>query len=190
MLIAEALGCDGPVLDEIAIGAALHDVGKLGIPEHVLHKREKLDAAEWELMKSHPRIGARIIDSFNHSRIVLESIFHHHERFDGTGYPARLAGEAIPLHARIVGVADALDAMTSGRTYQSTRTMAQALEELRANAGRQFCPRVVEATLSIPLERLQAIAPRAEPAPAAPPASQSNAPWSAPSPTRVAASSA
>jgi HD-GYP domain-containing protein (c-di-GMP phosphodiesterase class II) len=190
VLIAEAMGYRGPALDEIAIGAALHDVGKLGIPEQVLHKRGKLDAAEWELMKAHPKIGARIIDSFNHSRVVLEAIFHHHERFDGTGYPSRLAGEAIPLHARIVGVADALDAMTSGRAYQHNRTMAQALEELRANAGKQFCPRVVEATLSIPLERLQAIAPRVEPEPDAPPVSQPNSPWSTSSPSRVVASSA
>src|SRR6266542_835318 len=158
-LIAQSLGMTGRALEEVAIGAALHDVGKLGIPEHVLRKPAKLDDDEWAQVKEHPKVGARIIDSFNQSYAVLHAIQHHHEHWNGNGYPGRLAGEAIPLSARIVGVADALDAMTSARSYQRNRTVADALEELRRSAGRQFDPVVVDAIERIPLAHLQAIAP-------------------------------
>ena len=169
-LIAQSMGIAGRELEEIAIGAALHDVGKLGIPEHVLRKPSKLDDDEWEQIKSHPKVGARIIDSFNQSYQVLYAIQHHHEHWNGAGYPGKLAGEAIPLPARIVGVADALDAMTSARSYQRNRTVIDALEEIRRSAGHQFDPAVVEAILRIPIASLEAIAPPApavlrEPAP-------------------------
>ena len=167
-LIAQSMGIAGRDLEEIAIGAALHDVGKLGIPEHVLRKPSKLDDDEWEQIKSHPKVGARIIDSFNQSYQVLYAIQHHHEHWNGAGYPGKLAGEAIPLPARIVGVADALDAMTSARSYQRNRTVADALEEIRRSAGRQFDPAVVEAILRVPIASLEAIAPA--PPPAAEPA--------------------
>ena len=157
--IAQELEIGGKELEEIAIGAALHDVGKLGIPERVLGKPAKLDEEEWKLMQSHPKVGAHIIDSFNQSPVVLHMIFHHHEHWNGKGYPAGLAGEAIPFAARIVGVADALDAMTSARSYQRNRTVADALEELRRSAGRQFDPRIVDAVCRIPLDELEAIAP-------------------------------
>jgi len=183
--IAQELGIGGKELEEIAIGAALHDVGKLGIPERVLGKPAKLDEEEWKLMQSHPKVGAHIIDSFNQSSVVLHMIFHHHEHWNGKGYPAGLAGEAIPFAARIVGVADALDAMTSARSYQRNRTVADALEELRRSAGRQFDPRIVDAVCRIPLEELEAIAPgfpAAGPAPAPVPAP---APASVPMPALV-----
>lgn len=158
-LVAQAMGITGRDLEEIAIGAALHDVGKLSIPEHVLRKPSKLDDEEWQQMQAHPKVGARIIDSFNQSYAVLHAIHHHHEHFNGKGYPSGLAGAAIPLSARIVGVADALDAMTSQRAYQRNRTVADALEEVRASAGRQFDPVVVDAMMRIPLAQLEAIAP-------------------------------
>jgi putative nucleotidyltransferase with HDIG domain len=167
-LVAQAMGVAGRELEEIAIGAALHDVGKLGIPEHVLRKPAKLDDEEWQQMRSHPKVGARIIDSFNQSYAVLHAIHHHHEHFDGRGYPSGLAGEAIPLSARIVGVADALDAMTSQRAYQRNRTVADALEEIRRSAGRQFDPAVVDAITRVPLAQLEAIAPKPSGQPAAP----------------------
>jgi putative nucleotidyltransferase with HDIG domain len=160
VLIAEQLGLTGRALDDVAIGAALHDVGKIKIPDHVLCKPGKMDDAEWQLMKSHPKVGARIVDSFNQSPAVLHIIFHHHERYDGRGYPAGLEGEAIPLVARIAAVADALDAMTSGRIYQRNRSLLEALDELRANAGKQFDPKVVEAALSLPRDQLQAVVPK------------------------------
>ncbi|MBI3972778.1 MAG: HD-GYP domain-containing protein [Chloroflexi bacterium] len=158
LLLAQAMGIQGKTLDELTIGAALHDVGKLGIPEQVLSKPAKLDHAEWDVVRAHPKVGARIIDSFNRSTIVLHAIFHHHERFDGHGYPTGLAGEAIPLAARIVGVADALDAMTSGRAYQRNRSTAEALAELRRSAGTQFDPTVVAAALRVPAAQLDAAA--------------------------------
>ena len=158
-LIAQSLGMTGRDLEEIAVGAALHDVGKLGIPEHVLRKPAKLDDDEWAQVQEHPKVGARIIDSFNQSYAVLHAIQHHHEHWNGNGYPGRLVGEAIPLSARIVGVADALDAMTSARSYQRNRTVADALDELRRSAGRQFDPAVVDAIERIPLAQLEAIAP-------------------------------
>lgn len=179
VLIAEALGITGRELDDVAIGAALHDVGKLGIPEQVLGKPSKLEDSEWQLMKSHPKVGARIIDSFNQSQVVLDMIVFHHERWDGKGYPAALRGEDIPFHARIVGVADALDAMTSGRSYQRNRTVPDALEEVRLNAGKQFDPRVVEAILRVPLASLEAITPEI-PAPAAAMASPAAQTWPEP----------
>ncbi|HEU5317612.1 MAG TPA: HD-GYP domain-containing protein, partial [Chloroflexota bacterium] len=169
-LIALSLGMRGRDLEEIAIGAALHDVGKLGISEQVLRKPSKLDDDEWAQIKDHPRVGARIIDSFNQSYAVLHAIQHHHEHWNGNGYPGRLAGEAIPLSARIVCVADALDAMTSARSYQRNRSVADALEELRRSAGRQFDPAIVDAIVRVPLPQLEAIAPPAPaPVPAPPP---------------------
>jgi putative nucleotidyltransferase with HDIG domain len=179
--IAHQLGIGGRELEEIAIGAALHDVGKLGIPEHVLSKPAKLDDEEWAMMRSHPKVGARIIDSFNQSPAVLQMIFHHHEHWAGTGYPAGLAGEAIPLPARIVCVADALDAMTSARSYQRNRSVADALEELKRSAGRQFDPKIVEAVLRVPLAELEAIAPQLPEPPAPAPAAR---PLPAPAPAR------
>ena len=168
-LIAQSMGIVGRELEEIAIGAALHDVGKLGIPEHVLRKPSKLDDGEWEQIKSHPKVGARIIDSFNQSYQVLYAIQHHHEHWNGNGYPGRLAGEAIPLPARIVGVADALDAMTSARSYQRNRAIGDALEEIRRSAGKQFDPAVVDAILRVPIATLESIAPPAPtPVPTAP----------------------
>ena len=167
LLLGETLGVSGRELDEIGIGAALHDVGKLGVPEQILSKPAKLDDAEFSVVRAHPKVGARIIDSFNQSQAVVDIIFHHHERFDGGGYPAGLAGEVIPYQARIVGVADALDAMTSGRAYQRNRSVRDALEEIRRHAGRQFDPKIVQALLRMPIARLEAIAPAVpvEPAP-------------------------
>ncbi len=159
LLLAEMLGLSGRAMEEIAIGAALHDVGKLGVPEQLLSKPAKLDDAEWSVMRAHPKVGVRIIDSFNQSQAVADMIFHHHERFDGSGYPAGLQGESIPYQARIVGVADALDAMTSGRAYQRNRSVRDALEELRRNSGRQFDPAMVEAMLRVPVAKLEEIAP-------------------------------
>ena len=159
LALGEALGLTGRKLDEVSIGAALHDVGKLGVPEQILSKPGALDDAEWSVVRSHPKVGARIIDSFNQSEAVLHIIYHHHERYDGRGYPAQLKGEAIPFPARIVAVADALDAMTSSRSYQRNRTVREAVDEVRRNAGTQFDPKMVQALVKIPLAKLEAIAP-------------------------------
>jgi putative nucleotidyltransferase with HDIG domain len=143
--LAERLGYTGGDLDAIEIGALLHDIGKIGIPERVLNKPGPLDADEWELMKRHPVISDTILSEVELPATVREIARWSHERLDGKGYPDGLAGDEIPLPARIVLVADAWDALTSDRSYRRARTTLEALHELRSNAGTQFCPRVVEA---------------------------------------------
>jgi putative nucleotidyltransferase with HDIG domain len=143
--LAERLGYTGGELDAIEIGALLHDIGKVGIPERVLNKPGPLDDAEWELMKRHPVISETILAEVDLPETVRQIARWSHERLDGAGYPDGLAGDEIPLPARIVLVADAWDALTSDRSYRTARTTLEALHELRSNAGTQFCPRVVEA---------------------------------------------
>jgi putative nucleotidyltransferase with HDIG domain len=145
MALAKRLGFTGSDIAAIEIGALLHDVGKIGIPEHVLHKPTALDAEEWQMMKQHPIISDHILSEIDLPAIVREIARWSHERIDGMGYPDGLAGDEIPLAARIVFVADALDALTTDRPYRSARGTAAALTELRENAGTQFCRRVVDA---------------------------------------------
>lgn len=143
--LAMRLGYRGADLDAIQIGALLHDIGKIGVPERILHKEGPLDDNEWVVMRNHPVISEYILSEVDLSPIVLEIARNSHERFDGQGYPDGLQGEAIPLPARIVLVADAFDALTSDRPYRGSRPAPAALDELRAHTGTQFCPRVVEA---------------------------------------------
>jgi putative nucleotidyltransferase with HDIG domain len=143
--LAQRLGYDGADLDAIEIGALLHDIGKIGIPESILHKPGPLDAEEWKVMKQHPVISEYILSEVDLPKSVLEIARHSHERIDGAGYPDGLAGEAIPLPARIVLVADAFDALTSDRPYRPARSIHAALDEIRDHAGTQFCQSVVDA---------------------------------------------
>jgi cyclic di-GMP phosphodiesterase len=138
-------------------GFLLHDVGKIGISDHILLKQGPLDAEERELVHAHPVIGAQIL----HNVAMLQGsgidvVRHHHERWDGAGYPDRLAGEQIPLSARIFAVADTLDAMTSSRPYRAALGWPVAVEEIQAQSGRQFDPVVVQAFLA-EQERLRAV---------------------------------
>ena len=153
--VAGRLGFRGDDLDAIEIGALLHDVGKIGVPEHILSKPGPLDEPEWAIMKRHPVLSDFILAETDLHPFVREIARWSHERIDGAGYPDGLAGDAIPLPARIVLVADAFDALTSDRPYRPRRTVAAALEELRSNSGTQFCPRAVGA-----LERVQREEPR------------------------------
>jgi len=134
---------------EMAHGFLLHDVGKLAVPDAVLNKPGRLDDRELALMRGHAEAGARILDGVPELGRALDVVRHHHERWDGTGYPARLAGEAIPLWARIFAVADTLDAMTSERPYAARRSLDDALAEVEAQAGAQFDPRCVRALLEL-----------------------------------------
>ncbi len=138
--LTDRIGLDHRAAETIVYGALLHDVGKIGIPEAILAKPGPLDQDEWELMRRHPEIGERICGPLGDGVGCLPIIRHHHERWDGRGYPDRLAGEAIPLGARIVAVADAFDAMTHDRHYRAARSVAEALEEIDAGAGTQFDP--------------------------------------------------
>jgi putative nucleotidyltransferase with HDIG domain len=143
--LAKELGYSGAELDAIEIGALLHDIGKIGIPEAILRKPGPLDQEEWKVMKEHPVISDYILSEVDLPEIVRQIARSSHERIDGAGYPDGLMGEDIPLPARIVLVADAFDALTSDRPYRHGRHTLAALEELRTHAGTQFCPRVVAA---------------------------------------------
>ncbi len=151
--LAKKLGYSGTDLDAIEIGALLHDIGKIGIPESILHKPGPLSDEEWQVMRRHPLVSEHILAGIGLSPIVLEIARSSHERIDGKGYPDGMSGEGIPLPARIVLVADAFDAITSDRPYRSGRNVIDALGELHLNAGTQFCPRVVAALEALYVER-------------------------------------
>jgi diguanylate cyclase (GGDEF)-like protein/putative nucleotidyltransferase with HDIG domain len=145
LAIGRELGLSQAELDLLGHAALFHDIGKLAIPDAILLKPATLTDAEWSLMQRHADEGAHIIDRLGFLNDAVPAIRHHHERFDGTGYPDRLQGEEIPLGARIIHVADALDSMLTTRIYRAARPAAEALEELRRAAGTQFCPRCVSA---------------------------------------------
>jgi diguanylate cyclase (GGDEF)-like protein/putative nucleotidyltransferase with HDIG domain len=149
LAIGRELGLSQAELDLLGHAALFHDIGKLAIPDAILLKPASLTHDEWALMQRHADEGARIIDRLGFLQDAVPAIRHHHERFDGTGYPEGLTGEEIPLGARIIHVADALDSMLTTRIYRAARPADEALEELRRGAGSQFCPRCVSA-----LERL------------------------------------
>ena len=145
-LTARELDLPDDVVDRVRIGGMLHDVGKIGVPDSVLRKAGPLSADEWAEMRKHPEIAARILDSAT-IEDIREWVLAHHERPDGLGYPLGLAGEQIPLQAKILAVADAYEAMTSDRVYRAALTPAEARDELRRAAGTQFDQVVVEAFL-------------------------------------------
>ncbi len=143
-LIAEAMRLEEAEVEEIRLGAVLHDIGKVGIPESILNKNGPLNPEEWETMKSHVKFGAKILDPLTPLARIREMVLHHHEFFDGSGYPEALTGERIPLGARIIAVADAYDTITSDRTYKKARTATDALAELERCANAQFDGAIVE----------------------------------------------
>ena len=148
-LVARALGLSAREVRHVEHVALLHDVGKVGVPDHVLQKRGPLAEDEWELMRRHPLIGERIVAAIPPLAHLAPSIRGEHERWDGGGYPDGLAGESIPIASRVVFACDALHAMTSDRPYRKAMPLAAARAELAANAGSQFDPAVVEALLAV-----------------------------------------
>src|SRR3954454_10835651 len=145
LAIGRELGLSQAELDLLGHAALFHDIGKLAVPDAILLKPATLTEEEWSLMQRHADEGARIIDRLGFLNDAVPAIRHHHERFDGTGYPDRLRHEEIPLGARIIHVADALDSMLTTRIYRAARPLEEALSELRSAAGSQFCPRCVGA---------------------------------------------
>jgi diguanylate cyclase (GGDEF)-like protein/putative nucleotidyltransferase with HDIG domain len=143
VMIAQALGLTPTELEEIRLAGLLHDIGKVGIPEAILNKSGPLDAAEWETMKTHTDLGARILEPLKPMVRIREMVRHHHEFYDGTGYPLRLEGEQIPYGARVIAIADAYDTITSERTYKKARTPEDAFAELERCAANQFDPDLV-----------------------------------------------
>ena len=147
--LATALDLDAHAVEVVTQAGLLHDLGKIGVPEHVLRKAGPLDADEWELMKRHPLIGAGIVaplEFFGGGALVVR---HHHERFDGSGYPDGLVGDRIPLGARVVAVADVWDALTSDRPYRRALSPAAALEHLAREAGRTLDEDVVASFIGL-----------------------------------------
>ncbi len=142
--VAERMELDENSREEVLFGSLLHDVGKIGISEQILLKPARLTAEEFAIVKLHPGIGHRMVRRIPALAGVAPAILHHHERFDGEGYPAGLAGTDIPLQARIIGVADSFSAMIADRPYSRGRTPAEACAELERCAGTQFDPQVVE----------------------------------------------
>ncbi len=150
--VAARLGLDPDAAEAVSFAAELHDVGKVAIPDAILHKPTALDADEWEFMHRHPVIGERIVAAAPALSEVAAVVRSSHERWDGSGYPDGLAGEDISLGARIVAVCDAWEAMTAGRLYLAARSAADTRAELRHGAGRQWDPRIVEAFLAVEAE--------------------------------------
>jgi diguanylate cyclase (GGDEF)-like protein/putative nucleotidyltransferase with HDIG domain len=144
VVIAKALGMSEPEVEEIRLAALLHDIGKVGIPETILNKSGPLDAAEWETMKTHTELGAKILEPLQTMDKIRLMVRHHHEFYDGTGYPDRLEGEKIPYGARLIAIADAYDTITSERTYKKARTSEDAFSELERCAANQFDPELVQ----------------------------------------------
>lgn len=149
-LLGEELGLNGQQLKALERGALLHDIGKIGISDSILHKPGKLTDEEWRIMRIHPDIGARIVEGIPFLQDTLPVIRYHHERWDGSGYPVGLKDEDIPLQARIFAVADVFDALTSNRTYRKKSSPEEAVEYLREQAGSLFDPTIVEALSNLP----------------------------------------
>jgi putative nucleotidyltransferase with HDIG domain len=148
--IADELGLGEEERRLVEFGALLHDVGKIGVPKEIVNKSGVLSEDEWEVMRRHTIVGQRMLDRVGGTlRDVGEVVRASHERWDGTGYPDGLAGEEIPIAARIVSAADAFSAMTTDRPYRAARDRAYAIAELRAQSGRQFDPAVAEATITV-----------------------------------------
>jgi putative nucleotidyltransferase with HDIG domain len=143
------MGLTAKQKDLLRYAAVLHDIGKIGVPEHILRKPASLSSEEYAVIREHPRLGAQILRKISFLQDAVQVVFTHHEWYDGTGYPGGLAGEKIPIVSRIVAIMDAYDAMISDRPYRKALGHAQAIAQLRAFAGRQFDPQIVEIFLSV-----------------------------------------
>jgi putative nucleotidyltransferase with HDIG domain len=151
LLLAQVLGIEKEdVLRDLELGALLHDIGKVVVPREILAKAGPLTPHEREIIREHPGVGWRLIREFRPLRSVSEIVLSHHEHFDGRGYPRGLAGDRIPLGARIFSLADTLDAITSDRPYRRGRPFEAAMEEIGRVAGSQFDPAIVGVFLSVP----------------------------------------
>ncbi|AJY74820.1 HD-GYP domain-containing protein [Paenibacillus beijingensis] len=149
--IAKEMGLSHKEQDAIFLGGLIHDIGKIGTPDAILQKESRLTEGEYAIMKKHPEEGYQIVKNMKRLRElgITDMVRYHHERPDGNGYPAGLKGAGIPLGARILGVADAFDAMTTNRSYRQKLTVETAAEELRRNSGTQFDPAAASAFLAV-----------------------------------------
>jgi putative nucleotidyltransferase with HDIG domain len=160
MAVSRRMGIDGEDLDQIARGALLHDIGKIGVPDSILLKAGPLTPAEWIEMRKHPEIGHQILQSIGFLSKAADIVLAHQERWDGGGYPRGLRGGQIPLGARIFAIADTLDAMTSDRPYRRGVSFEEARAEIARCSGTQFDPACVEAFLAVPVAELDLLRDR------------------------------
>jgi len=147
--LAEAIGLSPEEVSRVSTAALLHDIGKIGVPDKVLNKKGKLNAEDWEAIKAHPRLGATIVGNVPNLVPCVSIILHHHERWDGSGYPEGLKGQEIPIESRILAIADSFEAMSSARPYRPALCGEKVLKELRRGAGSQFDPELVEVFIGI-----------------------------------------
>ena len=147
--LGEELGLEREQLEVLRFAGLFHDIGKIGVPDAILTKPDRLTELEFEIVKRHPEDGARIVGRLHRLQAAVPAILHHHERWDGNGYPHRLRHDAIPVEAAIVGLADAVDARTTDRPYSPARTLDDATDEVVRNRGTQFSPAVVDAFIAL-----------------------------------------
>lgn len=149
VLIGKKLGLNDDDIRRLKIGGLFHDVGKIGVPDSILQKNAKLTDDEYSQIKNHPTIGAHILSTASIFQDIIPIVKHHHERYDGNGYPSRLKGEEIPYLSRIAAIADSFDAMTSRRVYRDSLPMDIVISEIEKNKGTQFDPQIADAFLDI-----------------------------------------
>jgi putative nucleotidyltransferase with HDIG domain len=147
--VGHRMKLDKQDIEDLKRSALLHDIGKIGIPDMVLQKQAKLSDEEYVIIKSHPETGAAILKHMKSLKHLVAAVYHHHEQFDGNGYPQGISGKEIPLHARIIAVADAFDAMTSNRAYRKALSLRTALSELERDKGTQFDPEIANFLIEI-----------------------------------------
>jgi putative nucleotidyltransferase with HDIG domain len=147
--IGQRMKLDKQDIEDLKRSALLHDIGKIGIPDIVLKKKTKLTDEEYAIIKSHPETGAAILKNIKSFKHLVPAVYHHHEQFNGEGYPDSVKGAAIPLHARIISIADTFDAMTSSRSYRSALSFRKALSELERCKGTQFDPDITDIFIDI-----------------------------------------
>ena len=149
VLLGKYLGLSDSELHTLKIGGLFHDIGKIGIPDIILQKEAKLTDDEYSQIKNHPSIGKHILSNASIFKDIIPIVYHHHEKYDGRGYPSGLAGEDIPFFARIAAIADSFDAMTSRRSYRDSLPLDVVKQEIQKNAGTQFDPKLVPVFLDI-----------------------------------------
>jgi putative nucleotidyltransferase with HDIG domain len=159
--IGREMGLDRHRLETLHFAGLFHDIGKIGVPDAILTKPEQLTDEEFDILKRHPEDGARIVGRLHSLQAIVPAILHHHERWDGAGYPHALRADEIPTEASIVGLADAFDAMTTDRPYSEARSLDAAIAEIVRNRGTQFAPEVVEAFLRVAERKPEQLATQA-----------------------------
>jgi len=156
LMIAEDMNLEDNLIEQIRLSSLLHDIGKIAVPEFILMKQDKLTDDEWKVLRQHPEKGVAILEPVVEFKPLLDGIRHHHERYDGEGYPSGLGSNDIPLIARIISVADAFDAMTSERVYRKAMPEERALEEIKKCRGKQFDPGIADIFVDVYREKFYA----------------------------------